>query len=90
MIRSTLTALTLALATPLALADDDLGMRITGDDSASFGLTISNWVEGQDAGTLAPGLIREDVQPLDAWQLRMQIKMQRAVSPPGAPINQPR
>ncbi len=89
MIRSTLTAITMALIAPLALADD-LGMRITGDDSASFGLTISNWVEGQDAGTLAPGLIREDLQPLDEWQLRMQISMQRAVSPPGAAINQPR
>ncbi len=89
MIRSTLTAITMALIAPLALADD-LGMRITGDDSASFGLTISNWVEGQDAGTLAPGLIREDLQPLDEWQLRMQIRMQRAVSPPGAAINQPR
>lgn len=89
MIRSTLAAVSMVLLAPLALADD-LGMRVTGDDSASFGLTISNWVEGQDAGTLAPGLIREDLEPLDEWQLRMQINMQRAVSPPGAPINQTR
>ena len=90
MILRTLAALSLALASLSTSAADDLGMRISGDDSANFGLTISNWVEGQDAGTLAPGLIREDAVALDEWQLRMQIRMERAVSPPGAPINQTR
>lgn len=78
------------LGTTFSAQADDLGMRVTGDDNANFGLTISNWVEGQDAGTLAPGLIREDAVTLNEWQLRMQISMERAVSPPGAAINQTR
>ncbi|MGJ8669067.1 MAG: hypothetical protein ACSHXK_06220 [Oceanococcus sp.] len=72
-----------------AFAQDDLGMRVTGDDDANFGLTISNWVNGQEAGTLAPGLIGEDILPLDEWEMRMQITVERAASAPGAPINRP-
>lgn len=90
MMRRTLAAAALSFSAILPAQADDLGMRVTGDDSANFGLTISNWVEGQDAGTLAPGLIREDAVALDEWQLRMQISMERAVSPPGAAINQTR
>ena len=69
-------------------AQDDLGMRVTGDDDANFGLTISNWVSGQDADSLAPGLIGEEILRLDEWEMRMQIIVERAASAPGAAINQ--
>ena len=80
-------ALSACLLSTQSLAQDDLGMRITGDDDANFGLTISNWVSGQDADTLAPGLIGEDILRLDEWEMRMQIIVERAASAPGAPIN---
>ena len=89
----TLTALALSgaaltlLSTNAAWAADDLGMRITGNDDANFGLTISNWVNGAEAGTLAPGLISEQLLPLNEWELRMQITLQRAAAAPQAAIN---
>ena len=89
----TLTALALTgaamtlLSSSAALAADDLGMRITGNDDANFGLTISNWVNGAEAGTLAPGLISEQLLPLNEWELRMQITLQRAAAAPQAAIN---
>ncbi len=81
------TTLSLAALAP-SWAQEDLGMRITGDDDANFGLTISNWVSGQEAGTLAPGLISEDIIELNEQDMRMQIVVERAASAPGAPINQ--
>lgn len=78
----------LLLNTAIAGAQNDLGMRISGDDDANFGLTISNWVNGNQAGTLAPGLLGEDILALDEWELRRQIELERAASAPGAAINQ--
>lgn len=72
----------------LVTAQEDLGMRITGNDDANFGLTITNWINSQEASTLAPGLISEPIVPLDEWEMRMQITVERAASAPGAPINQ--
>ena len=82
-----LTGLMLTAWTNCAIAQDDLGMRITGDDDSNFGLTISNWVNNQEAGTLAPGLIGEDIVPLDEWEMRLQITVERGTSAPGAAIN---
>ena len=86
-IRITVFTALVAISSPKLFAQEDLGMRITGDDDASFGLTISNWVNGNQAGTLAPGLLSEQILPLDEWELRRQIELERAASAPGAAIN---
>lgn len=77
----------LSLITQPAMTQQDLGMRITGDSERDFGLTISNWVNGNQASTLAPGLLNEQILPLDEIELKRQIQLERAASAPGAAIN---
>lgn len=63
----------------------DIGMKIIGDNDSEFGLLVAKWMDGQDSGFLAPGLIDEDFLPLEPWVLDMQQAAARALQAPTPP-----
>ena len=68
-----------------AMAQQDLGMKVFGDDDTAFGLLIANWQDDDRPGLLAPGLTEEKLEPADPWQLEMQLRAQQAIAPTAGP-----
>lgn len=64
---------------PSVVAQQELGMTVTGDESAEIGLFIAKWMDGGEPGLPAPGLHQEPLLPVDPWVLRQQLAVEAAV-----------
>lgn len=70
----------LLLAAP-ALAQDELGMTVTGDEASELGLFIAEWLDTGRSQLPAPALQDETLEAVDPLILRRQREIRRATAP---------
>lgn len=78
-LRNIFVGVVIGMASLPAFAQQGLGMEISGDDDAAFGLLISNWMDDRNAPFLAPGMIEPRLEPLSRKQVDARLRVEDAL-----------